>query len=156
MKKALVIATILLIVVLIGAYVWMKGGVQKHTTAVPNVEYVYITNIATKEDVATVTVAHVTYFEGDEAVLSATHEVTCEKEIETCVPSLAKGYYVRQSGAPQDSFQLASDATIQLKNKEQAELNDLASYLTDNKTEPIFTIAVSDKKITAITEVNHL
>jgi hypothetical protein len=111
--------------------------------------------ITTGEDTS-ITFAHVTYFNGTEASSSAMKEVDCpdDRPIEACVPTLTKGYYVRESGAPTFTAPLTLGTRISLRDDSEATVDDLRSL--DRQFEPVFDVSIKDGNIYSLAEKSPL
>lgn len=106
--------------------------------------------MTTPEDTA-ITFSHVTYFEGAEASSSAAHDVPCkDRPLEACTPSLAYGYYVRASGAPDFTAPIPHQAAIVLKDNAHGSLRDLQNIQRDH--DPVFDISIQDGNVVSVIE----
>lgn len=130
-----------------------KGKVAVNTTVEDGEQYGQIVSVNQNPEDTTVTYMHVTYFTGDEARLSAQNEVECTGDIESCVPSLTNGYYVRASGAPDVTAPVPASANITLKANAKASRNELASYIQTSAIAPVFVITIKDGQVSAIREL---
>lgn len=130
--------------------------------AVPVEEVVPSTEIADGEYFVTVvsviestgetqlSMEHVTYFEGEAAASSAEAEVECGAAIETCVPTLEEGYYVRPSGAPSFKATLQPETTYALLDPNEPTLAALKKLLFSS--DPVFVVTVKEGEITRVVQ----
>ena len=115
--------------------------------------YVFIKEVIPNPEDTVIRMHHVTYFEGEEARLSAQQEAVCESEdIEDCVQTLQDGYYVRESGAEEFTVPAAQDTEIS-NTKGQITIEDLTTYIENLSNEPVFTVAIENGQIVTITQV---
>lgn len=112
--------------------------------------YVRVGTIAQNPEDTTVTLRHVTYFEGDDARNAAAHDVPCTVLIDMCVPTLTEGYYVRESGAPMVTVPLTTSTKIILINKYTASIADLVAITNDPATSPVFVATVKSGNLVQI------
>lgn len=114
--------------------------------------------VANGEDV-TLKMSHVTYFEGEEAQLAAENDDPCLKDDSpnkgACAASLtlAQGYYVRQSGAPDFTVPMTASTKIELAGKAGATLPDLAEYVAAASNRPVFVVTMKDGQVVRIRQV---
>ena len=128
-----------------------KGKVAAGT-AQDGEHYVRVSSIQTNPEDSTVTLRLITYFEGVEARASAVAEVKCDGAIETCVPTLQDGYYVRESGAPMITVPFTASTKINLANKYNATIADLIVSTKDAATPPVFIVTIKDGNLVQIAE----
>lgn len=122
------------------------------STESDGVYFVQIQSVNANPEDTTLTLSHVTYFEGEEATLSAKAEVECPSGIiEDCVPTLKDGFYVRPSGAPQWTAPVSKEVAITLKDGVTATMDDIAALVNTNH-EAIMVVTVEGGMITTIEE----
>lgn len=117
---------------------------------------VRVHSIMTAGEDTSITFAHVTYFDGTEASSSAMKEVDCpdDRPIEACVPTLTKGYYVRESGAPTFTAPLTLDTRISLRDDPTASIDNLRTL--DRQFEPVFDVEIKDGNVDSLSEKSPL
>lgn len=114
--------------------------------------YVYVKSLGESPEDMVFRMQHVTYFEGEEARLSAEREVPCQgRAIESCVPTLLKGYYVRESGAPEFSAPVSRQAGVRLAEG-GGSLDGLRQRLNTASHRPAFRIEIRNGMIVMIEE----
>jgi FlaG/FlaF family flagellin (archaellin) len=115
---------------------------------------VRIRTITTTPEDTLITFTHVTYFEGDSASSSAAEEVSCSdaQPIEACVPTLTKGYYVRESGASTFMAPVTSGTEITLHDNSSASMEDIQKL--NRQFDPVFEVVISNGNIESITELS--
>jgi hypothetical protein len=113
---------------------------------------VQIHSITTRGENTYLSFSHVTYFEGDEASSSAAHEVTCpdDQPLAACVPTLTKGYYVRESGAPSFTAPLTKSSTVSLKDAAHATVEQLRDI--NRQFDPVFDLVIKEGAVASLTE----
>ena len=115
--------------------------------------YVQIKSVNQSPEDATLTMQHVTYFEGEEARASAIKEVACEgKNIEVCVPTLIEEYYVRVSGSPEFFAPLNVSTKIEFSNRDNATPAQLSERISAIPN-AVFIVTIKDGNITTVEEV---
>ena len=130
-----------------------RGKVAANTSVSDGEQYAQVSSVNQNPEDMTVTYTHVVYFTGDEAKLSAEAEVECAGAIESCVPSLNAGYYVRASGAPLETVPVTASTKIQLKSNAKASKDEFATYVETSAVAPVFVLTVKDGNITHIKEI---
>jgi hypothetical protein len=113
---------------------------------------VRIHSILTAGEVTTITFDHVTYFEDDAASSTAAHDIECpdDRPLEACAPTLIKGYFVRESGAPAFTAPIVANSAIVLKQPGQASIDALRSL--DRQFDPVFDVVIQGGAIVSLTE----
>lgn len=104
--------------------------------------YVTISSVTESPEETTLAMEHVTYFEGEAARTSAEAEVVCGAEIETCVPTLEDGYYVRPSGAPGFDAVLTKEVVFSFLEEAGNSVEVLKELLED--ADPVFVVTVQN------------
>ncbi len=117
---------------------------------------VRIRSLTTTSDETSVTFAHVTYFEGGTASSSARHEVKCPEDqpLEACVPTLIKGFYVRESGADTFTAPVTKSTIISLHDSRSASVTELRDI--SRQFDPVFEIVIHEGVLESITERSPL
>ncbi len=116
---------------------------------------VYIHSIMSTGEDTSITFNHITYFEGTVASSSARHDVTCpDHPLEACVPTLTRGFYVRESGALEFSAPLPSSSPVVLRDNPNATYKSLRTMVRE--FQPVFTVVIQDGNIVSITERSPL
>lgn len=106
--------------------------------------YAHVAEIDVTPEDTLVRFAHVTLFLGDEARLTAKNDVRCgDAKLDDCVPTLARGYYVRPSGAPDEMAPVPKGAKIRLVGKATSTVEDLRTLMKVTSSIPVFTITIS-------------
>lgn len=112
---------------------------------------VYIHSIMSTGEDTNITFSHVTYFEGTAASTSASHDVKCpDHPIEACAPTLTRGFYVRESGVPEFTAPLPTNAPILLRDNSHASAKSLRNM--NREFQPVFDVEIRSGNIVSITE----
>jgi hypothetical protein len=112
---------------------------------------VHIHSILSTAEDTRITFSHVTYFEGAEASSSASHDVPCpNKPLEACVPTLTRNFYVRQSGTPDFTVPVPSQASIVLHDVPHGTVKSLRDIVRE--FQPVFEVVVINGNVVSITE----
>lgn len=115
----------------------------------------HVRSIMTTSEDTSITFSHVTYFEGAEASSSASHEVRCPNQpIEACAPTLTRGFYVRESGAPDFTAPVPASAEIVLKDMPHASVKELQNI--SRQFQPVFDVVILNGNVVSITEKSPL
>ncbi|GEM_PF-7098627 len=112
--------------------------------------YVTISSVTESPEETNLAMEHVTYFEGEAARTSAEAEVVCGAEIETCVPTLEDGYYVRPSGAPGFDVALIKEVTFSFLEESGNSIEVLKELLED--TDPVFIVTLQSGEIVRVVQ----
>ncbi|MBU2103895.1 hypothetical protein KKD81_02445 [Patescibacteria group bacterium] len=119
-------------------------------TVAPGEYFVTISSVSEFGEETKLSMEHVTYFEGDAARASAESEVVCGAAIETCVPSLEDGYYVRPSGAPGFTLELSEAATLSLLDQPEQSPEALKKLLI--AADPVFVVTIEGEQVVRVVQ----
>ncbi len=101
---------------------------------------------------------HVKFFTAEAARASAQNEVRCAGKILTdCVPSLDRGYYVRESGAGEFIAPLHSTATLWLSSSKpnSVSVEDLNQEISWPGYNPVFKVTIKNKAVVLLEEITR-
>jgi hypothetical protein len=122
--------------------------------------FVQVEQVYENPEDTTLILQHVMYFEGEEARRTAERDMDCgEDPIETCLPTLKKGFYFQISGAEPFEAPLAKTASIkvwsELKGETKATIGDVKQKINFSQ-EVVFVIKIEDGQVVEMRQVNHV
>jgi hypothetical protein len=116
---------------------------------------VYVHSIMSNSNETSITFTHVTYFEGTQASTTASRDVKCPNQpIQACVPTLTRGFYVRESGASDFSAPVPSNAVIVLRDVAHGTTKSLRNMVRD--FQPVFDVVIQNGNVSSIVEKSSL
>jgi hypothetical protein len=129
---------------------------QAIATSTPDGEYyAYVTGFKINGLLSvTLTLQQVTYFTGAEARVTAAHDVACPSgKIDLCVPTLSKGYYVRESSGLPFLATINLATKISLSTSTEALLKKNPTLEAFGSYKPVVVVTIKKGKTIAISEV---
>lgn len=140
-----------------GCLLWTTYGVplEAAPTASSHDGLQHVRIVSVDPKALTLTTERIAYYQGPEAVRMANKDVRCEGVIASCVPTLSKGYYIRENGSPHATFPVIEKARVVLLTDRPASLSQLSSYVDAAKTDPVFSVSIISGRITEVKEITH-